>query len=108
MIFGVAGAVAPPAVAGLRHEARDHAMERHAVVEAVARELLQPRGVVGREVVAQLDDDAPLRGVDQERVLRVGAGRKSFGPCARGGVASGSAATTASIRIMSTPDQETF
>ena len=77
-IFRAAGAVAVLPVAGLRHEARDHAVERHAVVEVLARELLQPRGVARRDVVAQLDDDAALRGVDQQRVLRIGAGRQAW------------------------------
>ena len=87
------------AVAGLRHEAGDHPMERHAVVEALARELLEPRSVAGRDVVAQLDDDAALRGVDQQRVLRVGAGRQARA-WAKAGAASSSAATKASMRIM--------
>ncbi len=34
-IFGAAGAVAVLAVAGLRHEAFDDAMERHVVIEAI-------------------------------------------------------------------------
>ena len=75
-ILRAAGAVAVLAVAGLRHEAGDDAVERHAVVEALARELLQPRRMPRRDVVAQLDDDAALRGVDHQRVLRVGAGRQ--------------------------------
>src|SRR5215813_7598078 len=39
-IFGAAGAVEVLPVAGLRHEAGDHAMERHAVVEFLARQRL--------------------------------------------------------------------
>ena len=70
-IFRAAGAVAVLAVAGLRHEAGDHAVERHVVVEVLARELLEALGVLGREVVAQLDDDAAVLGVDEEGVLRI-------------------------------------
>ena len=70
-IFRAAGAVAVLAVAGLRHEAVDHAVERHVVVELLARQRLEALGVLGREVGAQLDDDAAVLGVDQERVLRI-------------------------------------
>src|SRR5689334_4670804 len=49
-IFRAAGAVEFFTVAGLRHEAVDDAVERHVVVEAVARELLDARGMPGREV----------------------------------------------------------
>ena len=75
-IFRAAGAVAVLPVAGLRHEAGDHAVERHVVVEALARELLDALGVLGREVVAQLDDDAAFFGVEQDGVLRIEAGRQ--------------------------------
>ena len=51
-------------------------MERHAVVEFIARELLDALGMFGRDVGAQLDDDAALRGVDHQGVLRVGTGRQ--------------------------------
>src|SRR5262249_6208418 len=44
--------------------------------ELVARELLDPLGVLGREIRPQLDDDAALGGVDQDRVLGVEAGRQ--------------------------------
>ena len=53
------------AVAGLRHEAGDDAVERHVVVVLFARELLDAFDVLGREVVAQLDDDAAVFGIDQ-------------------------------------------
>ena len=49
-IFRTAGAVEVLAVAGLRHEAVHHAVERHVVVIALARELLDALGVLGREV----------------------------------------------------------
>ena len=75
-IFRAAGAVEVLAVAGLRHEAVHHAMERHVVVIALARELLEALGMLGREVGAQLDDDAALGGVDHQRVLRIDAGGK--------------------------------
>ena len=69
-----AGAVAVFAVAGLRHETVDDAMERHVVVKLLARQLLQPLGVSGRDVGVQLDDDAAGRGFEDQRVLRIGAG----------------------------------
>ena len=47
-------------IAGLGHEARDHAMEDDAVVEALARQLLDPGDVLGREIGAQLDHDAAV------------------------------------------------
>ncbi len=78
-IFRLAAAVAAIAVAGLRHEARDHAMERHVVVEAVARELLDAGGVSGREVVAQPDHHIALGGFEHQRVLRIGLGGAEHG-----------------------------
>ena len=75
-IFRAAGAVAVLPVAGLRHEAGDHAVERHVVVEAVARQLLDALGVLRRDVVAQLDDDAAVFGVEQHGVLRIEPGRQ--------------------------------
>ena len=47
------------AVAGLRHEAVDDAMERHVVIKALARQLLQPLGMLGRKVGVELDEDQP-------------------------------------------------
>jgi hypothetical protein len=64
------------AVTGLRHESVNHAMKRHIVVKMIARELLEPLRMSGRNVIAQLDDDASLRGVKDERVLRVEPGRQ--------------------------------
>ena len=49
----------PVGIAGLGHEAVDHAMEDDAVVEAFAHQLLDARDVAGREVGPQLDDDLP-------------------------------------------------
>src|SRR5207247_7683550 len=62
-IFGAAAAVELYAVAGLRHEAVHDAVEWHVVVIALARELLDALGVLGREVGSELDDDAALAGV---------------------------------------------
>ena len=45
----------PLRIAGLRHEARDHAVELEAVVEALLGELLDPLDVLGREIGPQLD-----------------------------------------------------
>jgi hypothetical protein len=61
------------AVAGLRHEAVDDAVKRHIVVKAVAGELFHALGMMRRDVVAQLNDDAPFGGVENERVLRIDA-----------------------------------
>ena len=57
-------------------------MERHVVVEAVARELLDPLGMSGREVVAQPDHHIALGGFEHQRVLRIGL--RSAGDCAGG------------------------
>ena len=73
-IFRTAGAVEILAVAGLRHEAVHHAVERHVVVVALARQLLDALGMLGREVGAQLDDDAALGGVDHDRIRLVEIG----------------------------------
>ena len=51
-------------------------MERHVVVKAFARELLDALGVLGRDVGAQLDDDAALGGVDHDRIGLVETGRQ--------------------------------
>ena len=102
-IFRTAGAVEILAVAGLRHEAVHHAVERHVVVIALARQLLDALGVLGREVGPQLDDDAALGGVDDDRIRLVEIGGQRLGDR---GAAQTSAATKARIRIMKTPDQE--
>ncbi|MET4761001.1 hypothetical protein ABH970_001373 [Bradyrhizobium ottawaense] len=75
-IFRAAGAVEVLAVAGLRHEAVHDAMERHVVVIALARELLDALGMLGRDIGAQLDDDAALGGVDDDGVGLVEVGRQ--------------------------------
>jgi hypothetical protein len=46
-------------------------VERHVVVEFFARELLDPFGMLGRKVGPQLDDDPPILGIDENRVLRI-------------------------------------
>ena len=45
-------------IACLRHEAVDDAVEHHPVIEPLARQLLDPRHVIGRKVGTKLDDDA--------------------------------------------------
>jgi hypothetical protein len=50
-------------------------MERNAVVEAFARQLLDALDVLGRQIGAQLDDDAALGRLDDEGVLRIGSHR---------------------------------
>src|SRR6185312_16430205 len=54
---GAAGAVAAR-IAGLRHEAVDDAVKDDAVIETLARQLLDARDMVGREIGSELDDDA--------------------------------------------------
>ena len=49
-IFRAAGTVEIFAVAGLRHEAVHHAMERNVIVEALTRKLLDALGMLGRDV----------------------------------------------------------
>ncbi len=44
-------------VAALRHEARDHPVEHHAVIETFAGQFRDPLDMAGREIGAQLDDD---------------------------------------------------
>ena len=78
-VFRAAGAVEILAVAGLRHEAVHHAVERHVVVITLARELLDALGMLGREIGPQLDDDAALGGVDDDRVLLVEIGWQRLG-----------------------------
>src|SRR5258708_9961285 len=71
-IFRAAAAVALLAVARLRHEVGKHAVERDVVVILLPRQQLDALDVLGGDVVAQLDDDATVFGVDQKRVLRIG------------------------------------
>ncbi len=49
-------------------------MERHVVVEAFARQLLDALGVLRREVGPQLDHDAALGRLDDDRILLVQIG----------------------------------
>src|SRR6185312_499971 len=63
-----AGAVG---IAGLRHEAVDHAMEHDAIVLALARQLLDLRDVLWGKVRAHLDRDSAVLEVDVERVFLV-------------------------------------
>ena len=104
-IFRTAGAVEVLAVAGLRHEAVHDAVERHVVVKALARQLLDALGVLGRKVGPQLDDDAALGGVDDDGVGLVEIGRQRLREGRNGAKRENSAARNARIRIMETPDQ---
>ena len=58
-------------VAGLRHEAVDDAVEDHAVIGALAGQLLDAGDMAGRQVGQQLDDDLALGRLHDERVLAV-------------------------------------
>ena len=62
-------------IAGLRHEAVDHAMEDDAVVLALARQLLDLGDVLGGEIGSHLDDDAAIvLEIDVERIFLVCGG----------------------------------
>ena len=56
-------------------------MERHVVVEALARQLLDAFGMLRRQVRAQLEDDTALRGVDDNGVglVEIGGQRLRYG-----------------------------
>ena len=62
----------PGRIAALGHEAGDHAVERHAVVEAAAGELRDPLDVAGREVGAKLDDDVAAARKVEDKAFVVG------------------------------------
>ena len=65
-------------IAGLRHEARDDAMEHDAVVEAFARELLHPLDMLWREVWAEQNGDAAVLEIEQEDIVeRIGGGGRA-------------------------------
>ena len=83
----LAGAAAPRAggIAGLRHEAVDDAVEHHAVIEALTRELLDALDVVRREVGAQLHGDRPARRLDDQGILGC---CRHFGPPIAGPVST--------------------
>ena len=70
-LVGAAGA-APARIAALSHETRDHAVERHAVVEAAFRKLGDALDMARREVRAQLDDDIAAARKGESQRLRVG------------------------------------
>src|SRR5207237_6500153 len=53
-----------------------HPMEWHDVVKTFTRELLDAIGMLRREIVAQLDDDAAFGGVDDDRIGLVEVGRQ--------------------------------
>ena len=60
-------------IAGLRHEAGNHAMEHDPVIEPGLGQLLDPGDMLGRHVGKQLDQHAAARGqLDHERIVRVG------------------------------------
>src|SRR5882757_10158752 len=75
-IFRATAAVALLAVTGLRHEAADDAVERHVVVELVARQLLDALGVLGGQIGPLLHHVTAFAGIDHDRILRVDAGRQ--------------------------------
>ena len=70
---GQVGAAGPGAgrVAALRHEAVDDAVERRAVIEAGARQLLHPRHVVRREVGPKADRHRAAVELHEQRVFGV-------------------------------------
>ncbi len=62
-------------IAALGHEAGDHAVEHHAVVEAFGNQLLDAGDMAGRQVRAQVDDDIapfPVSGIEREGELFIG------------------------------------
>ena len=58
-------------ITALGHEAADDAVEHQAVIEALAGQFLDPRDVLGRQVRAQFDHHAAVRGVHVKGVFRV-------------------------------------
>src|SRR5260370_42145237 len=54
-------------------------MERRVVVKVLARQHLDALGVLGRELGTQPDDDAPEFRIEENRVLRIEAGRQRCG-----------------------------
>ena len=64
---GAAGAGAGR-IAGLRHEARNDAVEHDAVIELALHQLLDLRDVLGREVGAQADYGIAVLGGQRERI----------------------------------------
>ena len=79
-------------IAGLRHEAVDHAVELHAVVEVALDQRLDLRDVLRRDVGPHLDDRAAINRVEIEQlVLGSSGGRR--GESGGGGSASDETAT---------------
>jgi hypothetical protein len=70
----LARAAAPGAgrIAGLGHEAVDHAVEDDAVVEALSGQLADSRHVPGRQLGQQLDLDRAVGQLHHQHVLGVG------------------------------------
>ncbi|GLU24661.1 hypothetical protein SLE2022_405690 [Rubroshorea leprosula] len=58
-------------IAALRHKTGDHAVEDDAVVEALARQLLDPRDMAGGEIGAQPDRDVARLEREDQRVLGI-------------------------------------
>ncbi len=75
----VAGAARAGAgrVAGLRHEAVDHAVEHDAVVKPAPHQRLDLGAGVGRQIGPHLDDHPPERHVHVKRVFRVSRHRRA-------------------------------
>src|ERR1700694_2479481 len=71
-----AGTIEILSIAGLSHETSHYTMERHVIVKAFASEQLDLLSVFRREIGPQLNDDAALGGVDDDRILLVEIGRK--------------------------------
>ena len=85
---GRLGSLLPPRagagrVAALGHEALDHAMERRAVVEFLAHQLLDPLDMLRRQLRQQLDHHPAVLEVHVQRVLGV-----ELAGCAAGGLGS--------------------
>ena len=99
-IFRAARAVAARTIAGLRHEACDHAVKGNIIIVLLARELLDALGMLGRNVVAQLDGDAAVFGIYENGILRIGPGGRLL---CKGGTAQNNAPRSASRRIMVSP-----
>jgi hypothetical protein len=59
-------------IAGLSHEAVDHAVEDEPVVEAALSQRLDPLRVLGGDVGPKADRHPPVLGLEKDRVLRIG------------------------------------
>ena len=58
-------------IATLGHEAFDHAVKHDAVVKPIARQLLDPRHMLRREIGAQSNDDTTVVKVHEKGVFGV-------------------------------------